>query len=88
MMQSALGAQFRDMLIQAANEMQNVGMTAEQLPDALQKGKVSADLLANTFGDNWANKMAKAQTALKGIEVSTDGVKRMLKDGQLSERNK
>lgn len=84
MMQSALGAQFRDMLIQAANEMQNVGLTAEQLPDALQKGKVSADLLANTFGDNWANKMAKAQTALKGIEVSTGGVKRMLKDGQLS----
>ena len=84
MMQSALGAQFRDMLIQAANEMQNVGLTAEQLPDALQKSKVSADLLANTFGDNWANKMAKAQTALKGIEVSTGGVKRMLKDGQLS----
>ena len=84
MMQSALGAQFRDMLIQAANEMQNVGLTAKQLPDALQKGKVSADLLANTFGDNWANKMAKAQTALKGIEVSTGGVKRMLKDGQLS----
>lgn len=48
MMQSALGAQFRDMLIQAANEMQNVGLTAEELPDALQKGKVSADLLANT----------------------------------------
>lgn len=84
MMQSALGAQFRDMLIQAANEMQNVGMTAEQLPDALKKGKVEADLLANTFGDNWASKMAKAQTALKGIEVSTGGVKRMLKDGQLS----
>lgn len=84
MMQSALGAQFRDMLIQAANEMQNVGLTAEQLPDALQKGKVSADLLANTFGDNWSSKMAKAQTALKGIEVSTGGVKRMLKDGQLS----
>lgn len=83
-MQSALGAQFRDMLIQAANEMQNVGMTAEQLPDALKKGKVEADLLANTFGDNWANKMAKAQTALKGIEVSTGGVKRMLKDGQLT----
>lgn len=84
MMQSALGAQFRDMLIQAANEMQNVGMTAEQLPDALKKGKVEADLLANTFGDNWATKMAKAQTSLKGIEVSTGGVKRMLKDGQLS----
>ena len=84
MMQSALGAQFRDMLIQAANEMQNVGMTAEQLPDALKKGKVEADLLANTFGDNWATKMAKAQTSLKGIEVSAGGVKRMLKDGQLS----
>lgn len=84
MMQSALGAQFRDMLIQAANEMQNVGLTAEQLPDALKKGKVEADLLANTFGDNWASKMAKAQTSLKGIEVSTGGVKRMLKDGQLS----
>ncbi|QGT53547.1 hypothetical protein CHPC973_001212 [Lactococcus phage CHPC973] len=84
MMQSALGAQFRDMLIQAANEMQNVGTTAEQLPDALKKGKVEANLLANTFGDNWASKMAKAQTALKGIEVSTGGVKRMLKDGQLS----
>lgn len=84
MMQSALGAQFRDMLIQAANEMQNVGMTAKQLPDALKKGKVEADLLANTFGDNWASKMAKAQTSLKGIEVSTGGVKRMLKDGQLS----
>lgn len=41
-------------------------------------------MLANTFGDNWASKMAKAQTALKGIEVSTGGVKRMLKDGQLS----
>lgn len=84
MMQSALGAQFRDMLIQAANEMQNVGTTAEQLPDALKKGKVEADLLANTFGDNWASKMAKAQTSLKGIEVSTGGVKRMLKDGKLS----
>lgn len=84
MMQSALGAQFRDMLIQAANEMQNVGTTAEQLPDALKKGKVEANLLANTFGDNWASKMAKAQTSLKGIEVSTGGVKRMLKDGQLS----
>lgn len=84
MMQSALGAQFRDMLIQAANEMQNVGLTAEQLPDALKKGKVEANLLANTFGDNWASKMAEAQTSLKGIEVSTGGVKRMLKDGQLS----
>lgn len=84
MMQSALGAQFRDMLIQAANEMQNVGLKAEQLPDALKKGKVEADLLANTFGDDWAKKMAKAQTSLKGVEVSTGGVNRMLKNGQLS----
>lgn len=84
MMSSALGAQFRDMLIQAANEMQNVGIKAKDLPDALKKGKIEADLLANTFGDNWASKMAKAQTSLKGIEVSTGGVNRMLKNGQLS----
>ena len=83
-MQSALGAQFRDVLIQAANELQNVGTTAEQLPEALKQGKVSADILANTFGDNWASKMAKAQTAMKGIEVSAGGVKRELKNGTLT----
>lgn len=84
MMQSALGAQFRDTLIQAANELQNVGIKAGELPKALQEGKVSADILANTFGDNWASKMAKAQTAMKGIEVSAGGVKRELKAGKLS----
>ena len=84
MMQSALGAQFRDVLIQAGNELQNVGMKASELPEALEKGKVSADLLANTFGDNWATKMAKSQSALKGIEVSAGGVKRELKAGKLS----
>lgn len=83
-MQSALGAQFRDVLIQAANELQNVGTTAEQLPEALKQGKVSADLLASTFGDNWASKMAKAQSDMKGIEVSAGGVKRELKNGTLS----
>lgn len=83
-MQSALGAQFRDVLIQAANELQNVGITAEQLPEALKQGKVSADLLASTFGDNWASKMAKAQSDMKGIEVSAGGVKRELKNGTLS----
>lgn len=83
-MQSALGAQFRDVLIQAANELENVGITAEQLPEALKQGKVSADLLASTFGDNWASKMAKAQSDMKGIEVSAGGVKRELKNGTLS----
>lgn len=83
-MQSALGAQFRDMLIQAANELQNVGIKASELPKALQEGKVSADLLANTLGDTWATKMAKSQSALKGIEVSAGGVKRALKDGTLT----
>lgn len=83
-MQSALGAQFRDVLIEAANELGNVGIKAKELPDALKQGKVSADILANTFGDNWASKMAKAQTALKGIEVSSGGVKRELKAGTLT----
>lgn len=84
MMQSALGAQFRDTLIQAGNELSNVGVKAGELPEQLEKGKVSADLLANTFGDNWASKMAKAQTAMKGIEVSAGGVKRELKAGTLT----
>lgn len=83
-MQSSLGAQFRDLLIEAANELQGVGMSAKELPDALKEGKVSANQLADTFGSDWAKKMARAQEANKGFKVSVGDVKRQLKEGKLT----
>lgn len=83
-MQSSLGAQFRDLLIEAANELQGVAMSAKELPDALKEGKISADMLSDTFGSDWAKKMAKAQEANKGFKVSVGDIKRQLKEGKLT----
>lgn len=83
-MQSSLGAQFRDLLIEAANELQGVALSAKELPEAMKEGKVSANQLADTFGSDWAKKMAKAQEANKGFNVSVGDVKRQLKEGKLT----
>lgn len=83
-MQSSLGAQFRDLLIEAANELQGVALSAKELPDAMKEGKVSANQLADTFGSDWAKKMAKAQEANKGFKVSVGDIKRQLKEGKLT----
>lgn len=83
-MQSSLGAQFRDLLIESANELQGVALSAKELPDAMKEGKVSANQLADTFGSDWAKKMAKAQEANKGFKVSVGDVKRQLKEGKLT----
>lgn len=83
-MQTTLGSQFRDVLIQAANELQGVKMEASQLPEALKKGQVEAGLLADTFGSDWAKKMAKAQSSTKGMNVSIGDIKRQLKEGKLT----
>lgn len=83
-MSSSLGAQFRDLLIEAANELQGVAMSAKELPDALKEGKISADMLSDTFGSDWSKKMAKAQEANKGFKVSVGDIKRQLKDGKLT----
>lgn len=83
-MQTTMGAQFRDLLIQAANELQGVALSAKELPDAMKKGQVSASMMADTFGSDWASKMAKAQEATKGMKVSTGDLKRQLKEGKLT----
>lgn len=83
-MQTTLGSQFRDVLIQAANELQGVKTELKDLPDIMKKGGVEASLLADTFGSDWAKKMAKAQSSTKGMNVSIGDIKRQLKEGKLS----
>lgn len=83
-MQTTLGSQFRDVLIQAANELQGVKTELKDLPDVMKKGGVEASLLADTFGSDWAKKMAKAQSSTKGMNVSIGDIKRQLKEGKLT----
>lgn len=83
-MQTTLGSQFRDVLIQAANELQGVKTELKDLPDIMKKGGVEASLLADTFGSDWAKKMAKAQSSTKGMNVSIGDIKRQLKEGKLT----
>lgn len=83
-MQTTLGSQFRDVLIQAANELQGVKAELKDLPDIMKKGGVEASLLADTFGSDWAKKMAKAQSSTKGMNVSIGDIKRQLKEGKLT----
>lgn len=44
-MQSALGAQFRDMLIQAYNEINNTSIGMEEFKQAMEDGKVNTDIM-------------------------------------------
>lgn len=83
-MQTTLGSQFRDVLIQAANELQGVKTELKDLPDIMKKGGVEASLLADTFGSDWAKKMAQAQSSVKGMNVSVGDIKRQLKEGKLT----
>lgn len=83
-MQTTLGSQFRDVLIQAANELQGVKTELKDLPDIMKKGGVEASLLADTFGSDWAKKMAQAQSSTKGMNVSIGDIKRQLKEGKLT----
>ena len=82
MSQTALGTQFKQALIDSANELQNVGITAEGMTKQLKDGKVSANDMASVFGSDWSKKMAAAMQAQNGVKTSVGMVNAALKSGR------
>lgn len=83
MMQTALGANFKATLIEAANSLNGVKLTTDDLGNALKEGKISADQMSQTFGSDWANKMATAQSKTTGLKVSVGDLKKQFANGKI-----
>lgn len=84
MSQTALGTQFKGALIEAANEMSGVGMSAEDLGESLKKGEVKAGAFKEVFGSDWSKKMAAVMQSQTGLKTSVGMVNDALKAGKLT----
>lgn len=84
MSQTALGKQFKNALIDAKNELSNVGITSEQVSEKLKKGEYSAKDFSAVFGSDWAKNMAKAMESSTGLKTNVSMVNDALKSGKIS----
>lgn len=84
MSQTALGTQFKGALIDAANEMQGVKGSTEDMAKAMQDGSVKVNQMNAVFGSDWRKNMAAAMQAQSGVKTSTSMVNAAMKDGSIS----
>lgn len=87
MMQTALGANFKKALIDAANSMNGVGKSTEDMAESIKKGEVTANQMKEVFGSDWANKMAAVESKQRGIKVSAGMMNQAMKDGTINVQN-
>ena len=87
MMQTALGANFKKALIDAANSMQGVGKSTDDMMESIKKGEVTANQMKEVFGSDWSAKMAKVESQQRGIKVSAGMMNQAMKDGTINVQN-
>lgn len=83
MSQTALGKQFKNALIDAANETRGLALSTEQVTEKLKDGEYTAKTFASIFGSDWSKNMASAMEATTGVKTSVGMVNDALKSGKI-----